>query len=56
MPMLSRTPTVLDHYDDHYGALIERQQNTNKSKDTYKCSGFLSIGSTVAVHHDVGGH
>ena len=41
IPILNRPPLLFDHNDDHYEALIKRQQNAHMTKDTQMNSLFL---------------
>ena len=43
MPTFNRPPIPFDYDDGHYNTLIERQQNTDMTKDTHKNSLFLHI-------------
>ena len=54
MQKLSRPHVLFNHDDDHYAALIERQQNVNKDNYTHKDSSFLYTGSTVEVQKEDG--
>ena len=49
MSKLGKLFKLSNHDDDHYTALIERQQNTDKKQRCPQRYTFLPIQSTVAV-------
>ena len=48
-------PHIFDQNDADYTALIERQQNAEKDKDTHRCYLSLLTGLTTAVQCEDGG-
>ena len=47
-----QTPILFNHDDDHYAELKEKQENIDKSKDTWKYFTFQTTGSPVTVQKE----